>query len=450
MHRIKKGLDLPIAGEPRQDIELGHRVSKVALIGPDSIGLKPTMEVQVGDRVKVGQTLFTDKKNPGVKFTSPGAGEVVAIHRGEKRVFQSIVIELDGTEDSIEFAVPQNKNFDSLTRDQVRECLLESGLWTAFRTRPFSKIPKPKAVPHSIFITAIDTNPLAARPELIIREAEADFTSGLRIIRHLTDGEIHLCKAPGVVLPGSDLPGVKSHEFEGPHPAGLPGTHIHFVDPVGLKKTVWHLNYQEVIAIGRLFSTGRLSTERVVALGGPSVTDPRLFRTRLGACLDEFTRKEVDKSSEYRVISGSVLSGRKAAEPYNYLGRYHLQVAVLPEGRTREFMGWAAPGREKFSVKNIFASVLAGREKKFRFNTNTNGSPRAMVPVGSYEQVMPLDILPTFLLRSLIVGDTDEAQALGCLELDEEDLALCTYVCPGKYEYGPILRDRLTTIEKEG
>ncbi|HUG19615.1 MAG TPA: Na(+)-translocating NADH-quinone reductase subunit A [Planctomycetaceae bacterium] len=450
MHRIKKGLDLPIAGEPRQDIELGHRVTKVALIGPDSIGLKPTLEVQAGDRVKVGQLLFTDKKNPGVKYTSPGAGEIVAINRGEKRVFQSIVVELDGTEDSIEFAVPQNRNFDSLTRDKVRECLLESGLWTAFRTRPYSKIPKPETVPHSIFITAIDTNPLAARPELIIREAETDFTSGLQIIRHLTDGDLHLCKAPGVVLPGSDLPFVKTHEFEGPHPAGLPGTHIHFVDPVGLKKTVWHLNYQEVIAIGRLFSTGRLSTERVVALGGPSVTDPRLFRTRLGACLDEFARKEVDKSTDYRVISGSVLSGRKSVEPYNYLGRYHLQVSVLPEEHTREFMGWAAPGREKFSVKNVFASVLAGRDKKFRFNTSTNGSQRAMVPVGSYEQVMPLDILPTFLLRSLIVADTDEAQALGCLELDEEDLALCTYVCPGKYEYGPILRDRLTTIEKEG
>ena len=222
MHRIKKGLDLPIAGEPRQEIELGHRVSKVALIGPDSIGLKPTMEVQVGDRVKVGQLLLTDKKNPGVKYTSPGAGEVVAINRGEKRVFQSIEIELDGSEDSIEFAVPQNKSFDELTRDTVQDCLIESGLWTAFRTRPYSKIPVPGSVPHSIFVTAIDTNPLAARPEVVIREAEADFANGLQIIRYLTDGNVNLCKAPAVVLPGTDLPFVKMHEFEGPHPAGLP------------------------------------------------------------------------------------------------------------------------------------------------------------------------------------------------------------------------------------
>ena len=205
-----------------------------------------------------------------------------------------------------------------------------------------------------------------------------------------------------------------------------------------------------MIAVGRLFATGKLSTERVVALGGPSVTNPRLFRTRLGACLDDVVKKEIDKSSDFRVISGSVLSGRQANEPFNYLGRYHLQVSVVPELHEREFMGWAAPGGEKFSVKKIFTSVLAGKNKKFAFNTSTNGSPRAMVPIGSYEQVMPLDILATFLLRSLIVNDTDEAQALGCLELDEEDLALCTYVCPGKYEYGPILRDRLTTIEKEG
>ena len=232
------------------------------------------------------------------------------------------------------------------------------------------------------------------------------------------------------------------------HPAGNAGTHIHHLDPVSATKTVWTVGYQDVIAIGQLFTTGQLNAERVVALAGPQVEKPRLVRTRLGASLEELTAGEM-KAGENRVISGSVFGGRTAAGAYAFLGRYHNQVSVLLEGRSRDMLHYLRAGFDRFSTLGIYISSLMPG-KKYDFDTTTNGSERAMVPVGNYERVMPLDILPTQLLRSLIVGDTDMAQKLGCLELDEEDLALCTYVCAGKYEYGPILRNNLTRIEKEG
>ena len=258
-----------------------------------------------------------------------------------------------------------------------------------------------------------------------------------------------MCTRPGVSLPaGADAARVAQAQFDGPHPAGLPGTHIHFLEPVGAHRQVWYLNSQDVIAIGKLFTTGRPWTERVISLAGPQVTRPRLLRTRLGAHLGQLTEGEL-KPGTTRTISGSVFGGRTARDVFGYLGRYHQQVSCLLEGEEREFMHYLRAGTNKHSVMNIFTSKLnAGR--LLDFTTTTNGSPRAMVPTGNYEEVMPLDILPTQLLRYLIVGDTEMAQKLGALELDEEDLALCTYVCAGKYEYGPILRENLARIEKEG
>ena len=445
MIKLKHGLDLPITGAPAQRIEAARPVRSVAVIGFDYHGMKPTMEVQVGDRVKLGQLLFTDKKTPGVRYTAPAAGVISAIHRGEKRVLQSVVIDLDGDEQETfaHYAVDQ---LEALSSEQVRENLQQSGLWTALRTRPFSKVPALDAVPRSIFVTAIDTHPLAADPAVIIGEHATDFENGLKVLGNLA--KVFLCKADGVSLPGEKLAKVQSEAFAGPHPAGLPGTHIHFLDPVSTSKSVWQIGYQDVIAVGKLFTTGQLFVERVVALGGPVVEQPRLLRTRLGANLEELTAGEL-KPGFNRVISGSVFGGRTAQGAFAFLGRYHNQVSCLSEGNEREMMHYLRAGVNKHSVMNIFVSKLASA-KLFNFTTTTNGSPRAMVPVGNYEAVMPLDILPTQLLRYLIVGDTEMAQKLGCLELDEEDLALCTYVCAGKYEYGPILRDNLTRIEKEG
>jgi Na+-transporting NADH:ubiquinone oxidoreductase subunit A len=445
MIRIKRGLDLPVAGEPVQRIETGRPVRSVAVIGFDYHGMKPTMDVQVGDRVRLGQPLFSDKKNPGVIYTAPGAGVISAIHRGEQRVLQSVVIDLDGDEE-VRFAQHPAERLDCLDAQQVRDNLVQSGLWTALRTRPFSRVPAIDAVPSSIFVTAIDTHPLAADPAVVIAEQAADFEHGLKVLARLA--RVFLCKAEGASLPGEGLAQVKAESFAGPHPAGLPGTHIHFLDPVSASKSVWHIGYQDVIAIGKLFTSGRLWVERVVSLAGPVVERPRLLRTRLGANLDELAAGELQPGAN-RVVSGSLLGGRTSRGACAFLGRYHLQLSCLREGNDRELLHYLRAGVNKHSVLNIFVSRLLG-ERKLAFSTTTNGSPRAMVPVGNYEAVMPLDILPTHLLRYLIVGDTEMAQKLGCLELDEEDLALCSYVCAGKYEYGPILRDNLSRIEKEG
>ncbi len=445
---IKRGLDLPIAGVPEQRIDPAPAVKRVAIVAADYVGMKPTMAVSEGDAVKLGQTLFSDKKLPGVRYTSPGCGKVVEVNRGAKRAFQSVVVELDGEEEE-SFANYSTDQLPTLSRDQVVENLLNSGLWTSLRRRPYSKVPSPQETPHSIFVQAIETQPLAPPPKLIISERGPFFEHGLQVLRHLTDGAVYLCTGPGTDIPGSSLGFVSHYEFDGPHPAGLPGTHIHFLDPVSDRRSVWSIGYQDVIAVGELFVTGRLSVERVISLAGPQVNDPRLLRSRLGASVDDLTRGEL-KQGENRVISGSVLSGRKAVGTAAYLGRYHLQVSVVREGPEREFLGWLKPGFDRFSVKPVYASGLVADNRRFDMTTTTNGSHRAMVPIGMYEEVMPLDILPTFLLRALLSGDTDQAQALGCLELDEDDIALCTFVDPGKAEFGPLLRETLSTIEKEG
>ena len=445
--RTGKGLDIPLAGRPRHDICEGAPVGRVAVLGPDYVGMRPTMAVAEGDEVRLGQVLFEDKKTPGVLYTAPGAGRVAAINRGAKRALMSVVIELSGDAEET-FARPAGERLDGLDPQGVRETLLRSGLWTALRTRPFSKVPAPDAQPHAVFVTAIDTHPLAASPEVIVGERPDDFVGGLKVLGRLGGQKVYVCKAPGANIPGGDLPGVEQVAFDGPHPAGLAGTHIHFLSPVGHHRTAWYLNYQDVMAIGALLLTGRLDTRRVISLAGPQVRDPRLLRTRLGADLAELVKNELE-GDEVRLVSGSVLGGRTAEPPVAYLGRYHLQVTALKEGGRRELFGWYGLGWNKHSALNVVASRLRpGRG--LPLTTAANGSRRAIYPVGTYEQVMPLDIFATFLLRALAVDDLEQAEALGALELDEEDLALCTYVCPGKNEYGPDLRRNLTTIEKEG
>ena len=444
---ITKGLDLPIAGLPDGQRIDDVTVTRVAVKGEEYIGLRPSMAVKEGDKVAKGQLLFEDKKIPGVRFTAPASGIVSAIHRGERRVLQSVVIDIEG-DDAVAFNAYAPDELATLPRETVTEQLIESGLWTAMRTRPFSKTPAPGTEPAAIFVTAMDTNPLAADPQPIILAQRDAFNAGLTVLTRLTDGRVHVCQGSGGKLGGHPQGQVTFNQFAGPHPAGLAGTHIHFLEPVSLNKQVWHLNYQDVIAYGKLFLDGVLWTERIIALGGPQVKQPRLLRTRLGADLDALLVGELH-DGENRVISGSVLNGTQAVGPHAFLGRFHLQVSVLKEGRDKELLGWVAPGRDKFSITRTTLGHFL-KKKLFNLSTDTHGGERAMVPIGSYERVMPLDILPTVLLRDLLAGDTDSAQALGCLELDEEDLALCTYVCPGKYEYGPVLRHVLTQIEQEG
>ncbi|WNC67598.1 Na(+)-translocating NADH-quinone reductase subunit A [Thalassotalea nanhaiensis] len=444
MITIKKGLDIPVTGVPQQVIHDGSTINTVATLGEEFVGMRPTMFVKAGDSVKKGQVLFEDKKNPGVKFTASAAGVVKEINRGEKRVLQSVVIEVNG-DDEETFNAYSADQISSLSREDVEANLVNSGLWTALRTRPFSKVPALGSEARDIFVSAMDTNPLAANPEVIINEQSEAFTNGLAVLAQLTSGNVFVSKAPGANIPTGNA---TVNEFAGKHPAGLVGTHIHFLSPVSAEKVVWHVGYQDVIAFGTLFTTGKLDTNRVVSLAGPAVKQPRLVRTVLGANTTDLTTGEL-ASGEVRVIAGSPLQGATAQGVHAYLGRYQVQVSALSEGREKEFIGYMYPGPNMFSVTRAYMSHFF-RNKLFNMTTTTNGSARAMVPIGNYERVMPLDILPTLLLRDLASGDTDGAQQLGALELDEEDLALCTFVCPGKTDYGVILRDCLTTIEKEG
>lgn len=454
VHRIKRGLQLPIAGQPQQVIERGRAVSHAALLGADYIGMRPTMHVEVGAVVDRGQLVFEDKKTPGVRYTAPVAGTVVAINRGERRAFQSLVIRLSDEERQgqgrqVTFASYTGGPVPALGSDQVRDLLLESGLWTTLRARPFSKVADPTVRPRSIFVTAMDTNPLAPDVDVVLQGFEAEIEAGLQALTKLTDGPVFFCTAASSALRPPAVDRVRHEQFDGPHPAGTVGVHIHTLDPAGRGRIVWHVGYQNLVAIGRLFLAGELMTRRVVSLAGPSVLNPRLIETVVGASTDELVEGELAPGDQ-RVVSGSVLSGRKAqGEALGYLGLYHNQISVLPEGRQREFMGWAAPGLNRFSVSGAFLSALR-RGARYPMTTSTNGSVRAIVPIGLYESVMPMDLEATYLLKALATRDIERAEQLGVLELDEEDVALCTFVCPSKNEYAPWLRDVLTAIEKEG
>ena len=454
-HTIRKGLRLPALGEPVQTVESARMTRRVALLADDYVGVRPTMHVTVGDDVKRGQFLFEDKKRPGVRFTAPAAGTVLAILRGDRRRFRSIVIELSREEregrgaGAATFGSFSGRHPRGLSGDDVRELLVESGLWVSMRARPFSRVADPQTRPQAIFVTAVDTEPFAPRVDVVLEGAHAAFERGVAALSRLTDGVVYVCTAPDSGVPIPDGERIRHEEFAGVHPAGTAGLHIHLLDPVARGTLVWHVGYQDVVAIGRLFETGELAVDRVVALAGPAQPRPRLVRTRLGASTADLLADEpVDEGT--RAVSGSLLSGRLAAgDTVGFLGRYHHQVCLIREGRARELLGWLAPGLGKFSASRTFLSrLMPGR--RFAFNTSTNGSPRAIVPIGLYERVMPMDLLPTPLLRALIMQDVERAEELGCLELDEEDLALCTFVCPSKLDYGAALRAVLTTIESEG
>ena len=457
LHKSKRGLRLPIQGEPTQQVEAARASTRIALLGADYPGLRPTMHAKVGETVKRGQLLFEDKKMPGVRFTSPGAGKVVAINRGEKRVFQSMVIELTrgeiegraGRAEQVAFNSFTGKHPTSLTGSQVKTLLIESGLWTALRGRPFARVADPEGQPHSIFVTVTDSNPLAPSVGVAMADQGHRFKLGLAAIAKLTEGAVYVCTEPGMSLDLPDESRIQVEEFSGPHPAGTVGYHIHKLDPVDRHKLVWYLGYQDVVAIGELFDSGELYLDRVISLAGPMVKQPRLLRTRIGASTDVLTEGELSPG-ETRVISGSALSGRNArGDKIGYVGRYDNQITVLAEGREREFLGWLTPGSDKYSVvKTHLGALIPG--KRFALSTALHGSRRNIVPIGMYEKVVPFDLMPTQLLKSLLMRDVETAERLGCLELAEEDVALCSFVCPGKNDYGPCLRDVLTLIEKEG
>ncbi|HET9820183.1 MAG TPA: Na(+)-translocating NADH-quinone reductase subunit A [Burkholderiaceae bacterium] len=450
LHRITRGLDLPLAGAPGRAVENARAVRHVALLGADAPGLRLRPAVQPGEHVRRGQRLCADPKQPALQFTAPAAGTVAAVHRGERRALLSVVIEVDdedGPAAQVAFAT-QPRDVRAADGAAVRALMLESGLWTAWRTRPFGRIPGEQAVPDAIFVTAHDTQPHAPDPQLVLAGREDDLQRGLAALERLAPCPVFLCVAPGSRLEPAPGGRTERHEFAGPHPAGTPGVHMHRLFPVGLGRSAWHIGAADVAALGHLLATGVLDVERVVALAGPAVRSPRLLRTRLGASIAELSAGEL-AGGELRVLSGSVLDGRAAMAPETaFLGRLHRQVSALHEGRERELFGWISPQPRKFSLWRVVAGHFARRG--LALTTSANGGDRAMVPIGAYERVLPMDILATHLLRALAVGDAEAAVELGALELDEEDLALATFVCPGKTDWGPLLRRVLDRVEREG
>ena len=442
---LRKGLNLPVKGAPVQEIHPGPEIRTAAVLGADYIGLKPRLSVQEGDVVAPGTPIFAHKDTPEAPVVSPIAGRVKAINRGARRVLISVEIEaIEGAAEPVDFSGVGNPN----TADGLARRLCAAGLWTSFRTRPYSKVPNPSSRPAAIYVTAMDTEPLAPDAAIVISQAEEAFNRGLEAVARLSRGRTYLCFEAGKYDPVEEFAGVEVVAFSGPHPAGLPGTHMHFLEPPTTDKVVWTIWYQDVITIGRLLITGQLDPERIIALSGPLCRQPRLIRTVMGASMVDLTSGEIDTSVPVRLISGSILSGRAGEGPDAYLGRYHRQITVIEEDRKEILLGWIRPMRNKYAIQPVLGSAFS--KKLHALTTNLNGGRRAMVPLGTFEELMPQDLLPTQLLRALLVMDTDTAQALGALELDEEDLGLMGFSCPAKYEYGLALRDCLTKIEKEG
>jgi Na+-transporting NADH:ubiquinone oxidoreductase subunit A len=442
--RLRRGLDLPLAGAADPDrIEEAPPIRSVALLGADAPGVRPELRVAQGERVRLGQTLFVDRRRPQIRFTAPGAGVVRSIERGARRRLEAVVIELEG-EDGERFDPCDARDVATLPRERVEGVLLASGLWTALRTRPFSRIPDPGSAPAAIFVTAIATDPLAPPVQRVAAEGAADFAVGLAALTRLTSGLVHVCTRPDAGLALPELERVSLAEFEGPHPAGLPGTHMHCIDPAGPDRTLWQVGCADVLALGRLLVTGRPCVERVVALTGPALARPRLVRTRIGASTEDLVRGSC-RETACRVISGSALSGRDAVGAGAYLGRLHTQVCVLAEPRAGEPRPWLAPGW-RGRARRVFGRPF-GAARALPLTTALGGRPGVFFPLERLERVMPGRFLVAPLLRALVVGDEDAAVALGCLELAEEDLALASFLCPGKLDYGALLRATLDQIE---
>jgi len=467
-YRIGRGLDVPVGGSADARVEDGPPIASVALVPADARVLETSLAVHDGQAVRVGEKLFEDRANPGVVHASPATGVVRIMRDGERDEPSAIVVEvaegeteapIAGDADVERAPEPANGDLDRFDREELRRILLRSGLWTSFRTRPFGRIPTPDATPAAVLVRAIDTDPLAASPRPIIEAHRESFRDGLVAVTRLVDCPTYICTAPATDIPTPSHARLKIAEFDGPHPAGLVGTHVHFLVPaVGvatgeLAPAIWHIGYQDVIAIGKLLRTGRPWTERIVALAGPGMRRPRLVRTRLGASTSDLLGDALI-DGECRVISGSVLSGRTASGSAAYLGRYHAQVSVLleqraraasePEARRRAFSYFRAR-HGRLPVATGLGSITGSCS-----TTALHGRPGAMVAVEAFEQVTPLDLPIAPLLRALVVGDVERARKLGCTALEEEDLALCTFVCPAKIDYGRHLRAVLDVIEGGG
>lgn len=444
--KIKKGLDIKLAGEASK-LSVNLQLPEIFALKPtDFSGLTPKLLVKEGDEVKAGTPLFYDKDNEAVKFCSPVSGEVIEIVRGEKRKILEVKILADK---EIKYVSFNKLNPIDLSREQVTEALLNSGTWPFIRQRPFGIVADPDAKPKSIFISAFDSNPLAPDNNFILYGSDSNFQTGLDALQKLTDGKIHLnvqAEANPIAV-FVNAKGVVLNKISGPHPAGNVGVQIHHIDPVNKGEAVWYINPQDVLIIGKLFNEGIFYAARVVALTGPSVNAPKYYKTIVGCPVKNIIADGGLKAGENRIISGNILTGTQIP-PGGYIGFYDSQVTVVSEGHEFEFMGWLAPGFNKFSMSRTFFSWMTPN-KKHVLNTNLHGEERPFVMTGQYEKVFPMDIYPVQLLKSILIEDIDMMEKLGIYEVTEEDFALCEFVCTSKIRSQEIIRRGLDLVRRE-
>tara|TARA_B100001093_G_scaffold520411_1_gene615551 strand:- start:2008 stop:3360 length:1353 start_codon:yes stop_codon:yes gene_type:complete len=443
--RIKKGVNIRLKGSAER-VYANISSSKLFFVKPtDFIGLKPKLTVKVGEKVLAGTPLFFDKENPSIRITSPVSGEVSEIRRGEKRKILSVVIKAD---DQISYKDFPKFKADEISRESIISQILESGLWPFIRQRPFAIIANPSDMPKSIFISAFDSAPLACDNDFVLHGMEEEFQNGLDIVSKLTEGPTHL-NIDGNVNSSSVFTNAKRVEINnitGPHPAGNVGIQIHHIDPISKGELVWYMYPQDVIAIGRLFSQGKYDASRLIALAGSQVKKPRYYRTMQGALIGEMIKENV-KEGNNRYISGNVLTGNQITAE-DSLGFYHNEICIIPEGNKADFLGWLLPGLHKFSLSRTFFSWL-NPKKEFDINANMNGEERAYVVTGQYENVLPMDIYPQHLIKSIMIGDIELMENLGIYEVSEEDFALCEFSCTSKIPVQKILREGLDLVKKE-
>lgn len=445
MIRIKRGLSLPISGEPEQVVYAAPAATRVAVLLADYRGLELQPCVTAGERVGTGQPLLRERTDAGdirspVQIVAPATGRVEFLYADDGAALRAVTIAVE-TDEFIEFPIIAAVDLPNAGRTRIAAQLLLAGLWPAFRTRPFQTVPRPGSCPHAIFVTAMDTQPLAVRADWLIHAAQQAFDQGLAAISQLTTGLVYVCKAPAAYVAVPDIENIKVEEFAGPHPAGLAGTHIHHLDPVGGRdgRQVWSIGYQDVIAIGRLFAEGRYDPERVIALAGPQLIDPRLLRIRLGANIAELCVGQLREGAT-QLLAGSVFGGIDANGEQVFLGRDHLQItALLALAPATTTCDWWRGGLHQFSLLPIFLSRLV-RGRRYRFAAVMPQERQPLLPTAAFEKIWPLRLLQLPLLRALIAGDSTRAIALGALELAEEDLALSTFACAGKQDFGPLLR----------
>ena len=450
--QIKKGLDIPLSGAPKPEITDLPESSTVAVY-QEYEGLKAKVRVKEGDTVKQGSVLFINKKQPDLCFCSPVAGTVKAIEYGPRRALYRVIIEGGSKNEEESFPSYTPDQLRGVSREDILKSLLASGLLGLIRQRPFSRIADPDVTPKSIFVNGMNTAPFSPDLHVAVQGREKEFQAGLNAMTRLTDGDVHLCIARDASAPSkavTEAAHVNIHTFAGPHPSGNSSVHIHHIDPMEPTDQVWVVKGVDLIRIGELLLAGRYPDTQLFTLAGPGVKEEArgYYRARIGTPLEAVLKDRL-QDGEQRIVSGNVLAGA-AVKADEHVRFAESALTVIPEGREQYFMGWLAPGINKFSVSRAYLSGWFGHKRKWDLTTSLNGSYRSMVLTGLYDKYVPMNIMVDYLVRAVLAHDTDEAIRLGILGTDPEDFALCSFVCPSKMDICGVIKQGLEEIEKEG